>query len=121
MDDQFPVSNNENNPMLTLNCNLAKVLNKGIVGIISVTAFLITISALEASQQAIVQTNVPSLSSLLQVLPLINSKPESKIKKGNKRTRIEHYIVDAREVELIMKNLDTPLMLPTNSLLIISK
>ena len=78
--------------MLTLNCNLDKVSNKGIVGTISVTAFLIAISALEAFQQAIVPTNVPSLSSLLQVLPLINSKPESKMKKGKKRTRIEHLV-----------------------------
>ena len=61
VDDQFPVSTNENNPMLTLNCNLDKGSNKRIVGTISVTAFLIAIFALEAFQQAIVPSNVPSL------------------------------------------------------------
>ena len=90
VEDQFIPSNNETNPKLTLNCILDKDLNKRIAGTIIVNAFLFVISALEAFQEAIVPTSVSSLSSLSQVLPLSNSKPESEIKKGNTRTRIEH-------------------------------
>ena len=89
VEDQFIPSNNETNPKLTLNCILDKGLNKRIAGTIIINAILFVITALEAFHEAIVPISVPSLSSLSQASPLSNSKPESEIKKGNARTRIE--------------------------------
>ena len=90
VEDQFITSNNETNPKLTLNRILDKDLNKRIAGTIIVKAFLFVITPREAFQEAIVPISVPSVSSLSQASPLSNPKPESEIKKGNARTRIEH-------------------------------